>query len=320
MMGGGAAIRAAAKVAGVGVLNGGIRNVGAENSVSLAARKAASVLPAPTALVSPAEDVKLISSSEDGKIEQPSVQRLVWEVDDWELAGGEEEFVVDKVDSTAPRLVFGPAPSLEEAKEATSELKDALDKIYFSPLKLSGNVNPFAAAHEPGSITPSQPEGTAESVSCVMHEVVVPSVPKHAMQAFLMLKESPAAQNVVASIASDQNVWNAVLQNEALQAYLESGVKYAEFEDQQSPKKMVSSEEDNPVKSDNGFMSFIEDVKNGVFDMVNLFSDFIRSIFGGQDSKSASGSGNGVPAAVGLGGPFMALAVMVIMMIVMRRG
>uniref|UniRef100_A0A2P2K2S6 Uncharacterized protein LOC105142358 isoform X3 n=1 Tax=Rhizophora mucronata TaxID=61149 RepID=A0A2P2K2S6_RHIMU len=38
-----------------------------------------------------------------------------------EFAGVEEERMV-------PRLVFGGAPSLQEAKDATNELKDALDK------------------------------------------------------------------------------------------------------------------------------------------------------------------------------------------------
>lgn len=49
-----------------------------------------------------------------------------WEFDDWELAGNKEQSLESA--DVAPRLVFSPAPSIEEATEATNDLKDALEK------------------------------------------------------------------------------------------------------------------------------------------------------------------------------------------------
>lgn len=70
---------------------------------------------------------------------QPAiVQRPAWEIDDWEFAGGKEDeedvvaavaaAVSDRMLDQAPRLVFGPPPTLEEAKEATADLKEAMEK------------------------------------------------------------------------------------------------------------------------------------------------------------------------------------------------
>ncbi|KAJ6886345.1 hypothetical protein NC651_026897 [Populus alba x Populus x berolinensis] len=42
------------------------------------------------------------------------------------------------------------------------------------------------------------------------------------MQAFSLLNESPKIQTVVAALASDPNVWNAVWENKALQELLQS--------------------------------------------------------------------------------------------------
>ncbi|GMH05684.1 hypothetical protein Nepgr_007524 [Nepenthes gracilis] len=318
-MGGGGAMRAAAKAAGIGVLNGGIRGVGAENPISVAAHKA--VRPA-SATVSTDEDVKhgvLRASSQSAKTAQ-SVQRPIWEIDEWEFAGGEEEFVVDKVADSVPRQVFGPVPTFDEAQEATSELKDALDKIYFSPSKSSQSVDPIPAVHEHGLSVPSLPEHT-DTKSCAINETaVIPSVPKHAMQAFMLLRESPAAQTVVASIASDRNVWDAVLQNEALRGYLNSETKNAEFE-QPSKTSTVSSDIKGDGKSENPLMSFMEYVKNGVAEMVTKMTYFIHNLFGGSAGKGEAGAVDGFPAAaMTAGGSLMALAVMVIMVVVMKRG
>lgn len=110
-MGGGAAMRAAAKVAG---MNMGLRGVpGAEHPFAAAARKA--VFPVKS----------LFNSSET------SQTRPYWDesnfnnnnIDEWELAGGEEELMSEEA-----RLVFGDAPTLKEAQDATFQLKEAVNK------------------------------------------------------------------------------------------------------------------------------------------------------------------------------------------------
>lgn len=123
-MGGGGAFRAAAKVAGVTVANSGFRSVTAEHPVFTAARN----------VVRPVSVSAITSSSEDVKsgvvhgssIDVSPVQKMS-EFDDWEMAGGEEDMMV-KSGEPLPRVVFGGAPSLQEATEATSDLKDALEK------------------------------------------------------------------------------------------------------------------------------------------------------------------------------------------------
>lgn len=52
-----------------------------------------------------------------------------WEVDDWEFADWRDVAAAEPEVTAAgkPRLVFAP-PSREEAEEATTELRDAIDR------------------------------------------------------------------------------------------------------------------------------------------------------------------------------------------------
>ncbi|XVF70490.1 hypothetical protein PTKIN_Ptkin11bG0165700 [Pterospermum kingtungense] len=206
-MGGGGLMRAAAKVAGVGIVNTGLRGgfqvtpSSAEHSVMrvAAARSAASPCG--------------ISVSNGGA---QADHKVSWEmVDDWELAGGVEEEVA-MVGSTAvsdrgepmARVLFGGVPSLDEAREATSDLKDALDKVYLS------SPNSSDAAQVSHLLLLSNPEETKDCVAT--------SVPKPAIQAFKLLNESASVQCVVASIATDPNVWSAVMNNTAYMEFIQS--------------------------------------------------------------------------------------------------
>ena len=104
-------MRAAAKVAGIGVANAGIRRgiSGGTPPVEQSMRNASSPVSA------------IMSSKASGGEVAAGMQMPAWEVDEWELAGGVEEEMV--------RVVFrGAPPSLQEAKAATCELKDALQK------------------------------------------------------------------------------------------------------------------------------------------------------------------------------------------------
>ncbi|KAL5667478.1 hypothetical protein ACJX0J_019699, partial [Zea mays] len=50
-------------------------------------------------------------------------------------------------------------------------------------------------------------------------DAMIPSMPGHVVQAFTLLKSSTEAQSVVASLASDRNVWDAVLKNEKVMEF-----------------------------------------------------------------------------------------------------
>lgn len=290
-MGGGGAMRAAAKAAGIGVFTGGVR-AGASLD-SLVARNTARSASAGVASSS--------SQQTGGSKVESAVQRPVWEVDDWEFAGGsDDDLIVDRIEPAKPRTVFGPPPTLEEAQEATSELEDALEKAYLSSPKSPVSTD----------LSASLPDTKA----CVTYES---TVPKSAMQAFMFLKESPAAQTVVTSIACDPNVWNAVMQNPVLVEFLQSEKKGAEFEAHESAESSIGL--DNNGKPD-GLIGIFDDVKRSVLDMVSSLTNFIQSLFaepdGGKKSESADGTAKNLIA----GGTFMALALMVIMVVVMKRG
>nr|KAJ0185355.1 hypothetical protein LSAT_V11C900459770 [Lactuca sativa] len=98
--------------------------------------------------------------------------------------------------------------------------------------------------------------------------------------------ESPSAQNVVASIASDPNVWNDVLKNEALVEFLEnhqSSVVFPEFGI--DGKGSSTDESESTSESGNGFMDYVKDIKHKVIvtvvDMMNSLSDMFQTLFGG---------------------------------------
>ncbi|KAM3396152.1 hypothetical protein P3S68_005158 [Capsicum galapagoense] len=334
-MGGGGAFRAAAKVAGITVANSGFRSVTAEHPVYTAARNVVRPVSV-SAISSSLEDVKsgvvtaVNGGGEGGLSDASAVQKVVTEFDDWEMAGDEEEMMVS-VGEPLPRVVFGGAPSLQEATEATSDLKHALEKVY-----LSGSANEYGGSCVSGS------SSSPFTKTCVVSETVVTkSAPKHAMQAFRFLNETPAAPSVVASIACDPNVWNAVMQNPALQEFLESQKTSASFLDsdhkidesvadtdsfsQSSRRSTSSKSQADESKSGNSFTDFLQNVTRTVtqtvVDMMNSLSDYFNNLFGGNKVFfNADGSAKLGAVETTLGASFMGLAVMVMMVIVSKRG
>ncbi|KAK3040267.1 hypothetical protein RJ639_028182 [Escallonia herrerae] len=327
-MGGGGAMRAAAKVAGIGVAHGGFRGV-PESPFAAAGRRAARPV---SAIATSAEDGKLSGGGVQAaqKVED-SVQRPCWEIDDWELAGGEEE-----AGEPAPRVVFGRAPTAQEAKQATVELKDALEKTYLSP-SFTGGKGSFLSGQESGMLHLSNSEYMENKA--VTDSLNLP-VSKHAIQAFRLFNESPAAQahlTVVASIASDPNVWNAVLQNHALVDFLESHktsvslldmdkrtTETVDAADLSSPRMFDESCDTVQQSYGNGMVEILENFKVSVVEMISSLSGFFQNLFVGPVAASASAEADGSVGSASLdralGASFMGLAVMVIMVVVLNRG
>lgn len=234
-----------------------------------------------------------------------------WELDEWNLDGSRAE---EKFGSADPphRQIFGPAPSLEEAEEATADLKEALEKIYYQP-------NPTLNSHE----------GFQMSVSC--ESSTVSTVPKHVAQMFSLLHRSTQAQSVVASIASDKSVWDAVMKNEKViefcknpstvseSVYAAESVAANEFVVKSSPS--LESKE-----TSEGFMiaDIVNKVKVKVLEMVSNISDFLqdilRSLPGNSNSTNTTASTAGAYNDATLGASFVGLAVATIMVILLKRG
>ncbi|XP_052207335.1 uncharacterized protein LOC127811471 isoform X3 [Diospyros lotus] len=337
-MGGGGVMRAAAKAAGFGFANAGSRGIPADHTATAAAAVARKATNRPVpAIISSAEDVKstVLTASQNNKIDA-AVQRPSLELHDWEFAGGEEDIIGQSLEPM-PRVVFGGVPTLEEAKEATSELKDALDKnmgdiksnvtvekevkddeffkIYLSPPNSSGCVDSYLAGYDSALSYP-------KTKACVTSEVTAALLPQNTLKAFRLLNESPEAQKVVASLASDQNVWNAVLQNSALTEYIQS--QKSKFPDHQSPK----NDDDAPdakqsADSGNEFVRFLQRMNSAVVDMVTGLSDYFKNLFGGataeKTSIDADGSGRTGFADGATVGYMVGLAFMVIIMVVLKR-
>ena len=115
-MGGGVAMRAAAKVAGMGVLNTGLR--GSEHPVAAAARQVTRTV------ASASDDLKLTVGgvSDNNSV----VEKVVaYDDEDWEFADVVDDLFVG--DHQLSRLVFGGVPSMQEAKEAACDLNHALE-------------------------------------------------------------------------------------------------------------------------------------------------------------------------------------------------
>ena len=115
-------MRTAAKFVGIGAAAaGGLRGVPlgppAEHSVRNASRSVLEAASSPPPLRAKAADVA------------PLYTAASWELDDWEVTGDDGELIMEGGgEAVPPRVVFGGVPSFQEAKAATSELKDAIDK------------------------------------------------------------------------------------------------------------------------------------------------------------------------------------------------
>ncbi|KAG4385652.1 hypothetical protein GLYMA_12G139800v4 [Glycine max] len=237
-MGGGGAMRSAAKIAGIGISKAALRPsaLPTEQAVHNASR--------PTSVVG----VKGAKSTEVA----PLHAAAPW--DDWDLA--------DDGDLVVPRMVFGSVPTFAEAKEATAELKDAIDQVYLSPesSQYSSRGGQVSALSPTGGQVSALSPTLYEPVnrSCVVDAISDSSAPKHAIQAFHLLSTSREAQAVVASLACDPNVWNAVMENPAVSSFFQSQqsvvLQWLILEQQEILRNWISSQvvllkQLNPLKN-----------------------------------------------------------------------
>ncbi|KAI3959557.1 hypothetical protein MKX01_025073 [Papaver californicum] len=317
-MGGGGVIRAATKVAGLGVTRG-FRGALQEKSTTtkIAANKKFSKPNSEsisTEKTQESNSVITCLSSENGNIKSAcAIESPSWRIDDWEFTNGEEEVLLSE-SSPLPRVIFGGVPTLEEAEEATSELKDALD------FEINSSI--MSKRHD---------LELADTKACVTSDTKVGfcSESKPVFQAFSLLKESPEAQSVVASLASDKNLWDAVLRNEKVMQFIKLQQNINECHDDQISSKNFDDDEDDAKRSqasENVFLSSIQNLKSAVMDMMNDVSHFFQDLFGGlgpDNDVSLDGNGNASAASnvdKVIGASFMALSVMVIMVVVLKRG
>ncbi|CAN8248253.1 unnamed protein product [Cochlearia groenlandica] len=307
-MGGGRAMAtSAAKVVGIGVAKGGGFRGGFGYSTTEQFRvKNAAASKSASASISSA-----VHPSVEEDAEAKTITPMpVW--DDWEFAGVDEEPI--------PRVVFSKPPSLEEAKEATEDLKEAIDSVYMSSPKLSSSA--MDVSHEVGSVSKllSGYQGSENRVA------VESAVPQVALQAFAFLSENTAAQNVVASIASDPKVWDAVMENKDLMRFLETkntetSPQFAdvsrEDDDDHSEHSSADESEVSGEAKPMEFVEILQDIKLKAVRMMENVSSYFGGLFGlgsvTEDSKEKK------PSFFNDTRSIFGLAVVVIFMVVLKR-
>ncbi|KAE9620741.1 hypothetical protein Lal_00019716 [Lupinus albus] len=317
-MGGGGAMRTAAKLAGIGVGRSKILGSSAahstDQSVWNAQRNAATVLSSQS--VKPAEVAPLQTAE-------------LWDLEDWELTDGGE--LIIEAGEIMPRVVFDAVPTFQEAKEATNELKDAIDKIYLSPD--SSQCEGSSPGSQVSVLSPTDFE--PETKSCVIEAISHPSVPKHALQAFQLLSANTGAQTVVASIACDPNVWNAVMQNAAVSNFLQSRQKDAGFEAEETAEEVEelangtviagseeAKEESHPGNGVFNLMGFLQNIRLTVTEMVYNVSDYLQNLFPTAEKEKPSADESSKESFMDnktMGGTLMGLAMLVIMVVLVKR-
>ncbi|XP_073273411.1 uncharacterized protein [Primulina huaijiensis] len=306
---GGGAMRAAAKLTGVTVATGGIRGITAEHLPISSSKRGPFSVRAAATTKSSGEEMKLVSSQSRNSCS---------EIDDWVHTGGEEE-VIMCAGEPMPRVVFGGAPTLQEAKEATSELAVTLEKAYLS------SRDTAIAKHDLGSSLSNSQVDCAKAYG--ISEIMATAPTSPVVKAFRLLHESSEAQNVVASIACDPNVWTAVLQNSELQEFLHlqktnsvtAGADHLEKLSAKSSEDSSSDVESGPA---NGFVDFVQKMKVTLVGMMNNLSGFFQNLFGGKVAKVFA-NGDGTPrlsAENVMEASFLGLAIMAIMVILFKRG
>ncbi|XP_030513637.1 uncharacterized protein LOC115727548 isoform X2 [Rhodamnia argentea] len=321
-MGGGAAMRsAAAKVVGIG---GVLRRAPAPPAAPQSVRSA-----------SRSGGVPAIASAKGGEVApgdvpQAAAQMPAWEVDDWDLAAFEE----GPAGEPMARVVFGGVPSYDEAKAATAELKDAIDKVYLSSTSTAGCEDQLPADQASGLPLLAN---SVETQSLVIGDALAAyPAPKHAVQAFTLLSQSPVAQSVVASLASDPNFWSAAMQNDAVKDFLQSQnssiqLPYMETKVEESGDDALSDDWKSPRKveeiseggHDNGLMTILRNIKLSVEEMVSNIPSFLANIFSLPSAeKTSTNEGNAGPAfnEKAFGVSFMGLALLAIIIVLLRRG
>ncbi|KAK4286030.1 hypothetical protein QN277_002644 [Acacia crassicarpa] len=298
-MGGGGVLRTAAKVAGGGVASAGLRGVPVASPGEQSIRRASR----PVSAVLTSEGPKSADAA-------PLHTAASWGFDHWDFA--HDDGLAMEAGEPTPRVVFGEVPSFQEAKAAASELKNAIDEVYLSSNSYGSEV----------SVQSPLLPGT-ETKSCVIEAISTPSMRNHALEAFKFLSTNSEAQTTVASVASDPNVWNAVMQNPKLKDFLQS-------HQTEEASKIVEKLHHSNQKGNqgNGFVDFMETMQNfkvTVTEMASNVSKYFSSIFGlSEAEKSSSGGANGNTKVnfmdhFAMGGTLMGLAVMVIMVVLLKR-
>lgn len=176
-----------------------------------------------------------------------------------------------------PRLVFGTVPSLEETKEATTDLKEALDAMYLS----SPNFYESETSLTPGVSLPLKTEIVENRSGVIMENNRSNPGPELVHQAFHIFRHSSIIQNTIVNVVSDPNVYKAVLRNPEVQKLCNS---YLTNSDALEDEENVTQE----GESEKGVMTKLRNVKELVIEMVTNLPIHFPGLFGYSGIENVS--------------------------------
>lgn len=159
-------------------------------------------------------------------------------------------------------------------------------------------------------------------------DAIIPSMPGHVVQAFTLLKSSPEAQSVVASLASDRNVWDAVLKNEKVMEFYKTHqtTLVQTFPEEaatvESPEKFEDATSEN-APTGSPFADFVDKAKKTMMDVVDNITHFFQDLLH-PPAEAQAGAGSSAEkgpslAEMAVGGSFMALTIAVILVVLFKR-
>ncbi|CAN6301891.1 unnamed protein product [Urochloa humidicola] len=278
------------------------------------------------------------SSSSSAADSRKASTIAVESVDDWVITDHE---------------VFGPVPTHEEAMAATLDLTDAFEiakaeshtaDLNTPKMLLTDQDNHHAKVAQQISLpeivdseTPQVAVHSETSKNEDNHDNLLAATgnPGRVVQAFTLLHANSEAQDVVASLASDKNVWDAVLKNEKVMKFYKtyesklsdcssaaSSVSGDEVEDGDAAS--VQSSTDFRPSAGESLKDYLEKMKALVSEMMSNLSSMMQDLVATSDEGRCKGklktlimsSSKDFPAVPSA---FVLLAIASIMVVLLKR-
>ncbi|CAN6457900.1 unnamed protein product [Victoria cruziana] len=313
---GGGTMRTVGRVFGVGAVRGGsviprMQQAGGQRKPSY---------PASTTVSSAGESDKgKVVVSSQGKADTSVPRGASWENDDWEFADRD----LFEPEIPPPRFVFGPPASREEALKATEELKEMVTKMY-SASPTDDNGAPHAVETSNASEELILNEHNGKLCVAGSHAVIAPPMNNNVLRAFSLLNDSSDVQNMVVSLASDPNVWDAVRNNKKVLQFCQSNNTSLFANDAAESVSISENFECHGVDdatSDGkggGFQTFLMEMKLKMSELIGKLSEIAFSFMGLGPKEESSRDANKDFVGTALKTSFM-IAVVVILMVVLKR-
>uniref|UniRef100_K4AD40 Uncharacterized protein n=1 Tax=Setaria italica TaxID=4555 RepID=K4AD40_SETIT len=243
------------------------------------------------------------------------------------------------------REVFGPVPTHEEAMAATLDLSEAFEiaKAESHTADLDTPKKHFSITDQDNHAKVAQQIALPQSVESETPQVVVHSetskkednyenllaasgTPGRVVQAFTLLHENPEAQDVVASLASDKNVWDAVMKNEKVLKFYKTYESTSSVSGDEAEDGDAASVQSTDLRPSTGesVKDYLEKIRALVFEMVTNLSNMMQDLVATSDEGRCKGkiktlimsSSKDFPSAPSA---FVLLAIASIMVVLLKR-